>query len=189
MLSKGGEDAPVASAYIDPVDLDKIRRRLSPEMRALVDILRLTGFRVNDILYSREYQWNGKGGVVTLFERKTKKTRSVPMTPELQEAIERYRSMRFITRFPTTLTYFVQGLRDQDKDLHKRHRSTIYRHFENAVYHAGLSGKGYTIHSLRKCYAVDRYNATGSLLAVQADLGHKSLSTTCLYVFGSRAKL
>lgn len=140
-------------------------------------------------MYSREYQWYLKDDSITLYERKTKKQRRISASPELREAVGRYKSVRRVSRSPSALTFFVQGLRDQERDLHKRHRSTLYRHFADAVRRAGLAGKGYTIHSLRKCYAVDRYNASGSLMEVQNDLGHKSLSTTCLYVFGSRASL
>lgn len=179
----------IPSAYIPADELDRIRRLLDPESRALVDILRLTGYRVDDLMYSREYQWYFKDGSVTLYERKTKKLRRVLASAELKEAVGRYRSARRVSRIPQPLTFFVQGLRDQERDLHKRHRSTLYRHFADAVHRAGLDGRGYTLHSLRKCYAVDLYNASGSLLEVQKDLGHKSLSTTCLYVFGSRASL
>ena len=179
----------IVSAYIPPDHLDRIRRHLNAEMRAIVDILRLTGYRVDDLLRSREYQWYGKDGYIVLYEHKTKKQRKVEFKEGIREAVKRYKSVRQISRVPQPLTYFVQGLRDQTADLHKRHRSTVYRHFADAVKLAGLSGNGYTIHSLRKCYAVELYNATGSLLAVQADLGHNSLSTTCLYVFGSRATL
>lgn len=181
--------AAIASAYIPPAELDRIRRLLPAETCALVDILRLTGYRVDDLLKSRDYQWYGKDGFVNLYEHKTKKQRKVKFTEEIRESVERYRRCRNVSRAPQALTYFVQGLRDHDRDLHKRHRSTLYRHFADAVKRAGLGGRGYTVHSLRKCYAVDLYNKCGSLLAVQTDLGHKSLSTTCLYVFGSRASL
>lgn len=179
----------IASAYIPPEELDRIRRLMPAESRALVDILRLTGFRVDDLLKSREYQWYGKDGHVVLYEHKTKKQRKVKWSEGISEAVERYRRCRAISRQPQPLTYFVQGLRDQERDLHKRHRSTLYRHFADAVKRAGLAGRGYTLHSLRKVYAVELYNACGSLLTVQRDLGHKSISTTCLYVFGSRAQL
>lgn len=67
----------------------------------------------------------------------------------------------------------------------KLHRSTFWRHFEKAVKEAGCAGKGYTVHSLRKVYAVNLYRASGDIKAVQEDLGHKSLATTCLYVLGA----
>ena len=188
MFCRKEEITAIPSAYIPADDLDMIRRRLDKESRALVDILRLSGYRVDDLMYSREYQWYMRDGTVTLYERKTKQQRTVPATPELREAVERYKSVRWITRHPQPLTFFVQGKRDIERDLHKRHRSTLYRHFAEAVRQAGLAGKGYTLHSLRKCYAVDRYNESG-LLSVQKDLGHKSISTTCLYVFGSRADM
>lgn len=179
----------IVSAYIPPEHMDRIRRKLTAEMRALVDILRLTGYRVDDLLKSREYQWYGKDGYVILYEHKTKKQRKVTYSEEIKEAVERYKAVRQRTRSVQPLRYFVQGLRDFQADRRHRHRSTVYRHFAEAVKRAGLEGHGYTIHSLRKCYAVDLYNATGSLLEVQRDLGHESLSTTCLYVFGSRASL
>lgn len=169
--------------------MDRIRRHLNAEMRAITDILRLTGYRVDDLLKSREYQWYGKDGYVLLYEHKTKKQRKVMFTEGIREAVERYKRVRQRTRSVQPLRYFVQGLGEEKADKRHRHRSTVYRHFAEAVKQAGLAGKGYTIHSLRKCYAVDLYNASGSLLTVQKDLGHESLSTTCLYVFGSRASL
>ena len=45
-----------------------------------------------------------------------------------------------------------------------------------------MSGRGYTLHSLRKCYAVDQLRKTGSYERVQADLGHRYLSTTLIYL-------
>ena len=81
--------AAIASAYIPPSDLDRIRRLLPAETCALVDILRLTGYRVDDLLKSREYQWFGKDGEVCLFEHKTKKQRKVKFTDEVREAVER----------------------------------------------------------------------------------------------------
>ena len=179
---------PIASAYIEPQDLDKIRRRLSREDCALVDILRLSGYRVDDLLCSVEFQWSGKTSV-TLKEAKTGNIRTVKITPELREAIDRYKSVRRLKWKPTMLTYFVQARRFRKDDAHKRHRTTLYRHFAEAVKKAGLEGKGYTVHSLRKCYAVNLYASTGSLLAVQKDLGHSNIATTCLYVFASRASL
>ena len=71
----------------------------------------------------------------------------------------------------------------------KLHRSTAYRQFEKAVGKAGLKGKGYTVHSLRKLYAVRLYQSTGSLLKVQEDLNHGKIQTTMFYVFDFDVKL
>lgn len=65
------------------------------------------------------------------------------------------------------------------------HRTTYWRHFNDAVERAGLAGRGYSPHSLRKCYAVKLFKKSG-LKAVQDDLGHKYESTTMLYAFSDQ---
>ena len=167
--------------WIPPEHYAAIRRRLDPRMAALCDLLRDTGYRVDDVLRSTVGEWRGKDSV-TLYEYKTKKRRTVYLTEPARSAVRRLLSYRY-------------DLRDDDPLCPARrpvvggrpwlHRSTVYRAFVRASERAGLSDRGYTVHSLRKCYARSAYERTGSLLAVQRDLGHKSLETTLWYVTGS----
>lgn len=62
------------------------------------------------------------------------------------------------------------------------HRATVWRHIEAAIKRAGLAGYGYTVHSLRRCYAVRIMKETGSIEAAQKALGHDRISTTLLYL-------
>lgn len=179
------------NSYIPPGALLAIRARLSEQDRAIVDLLAGTGYRLDDILYSRVYNW--AGATVTLRERKTGNKRTVTITSELRQAIatiNRYNTPSGQTRRPR-LAYFLQTTRINAPAgcRHKRHRSTIHSHFQRAVREAGYAGCGYTVHSLRKVYAHNRYKETGSLLAVQRDLGHKHLATTLLYALGDAVKL
>ncbi len=133
-----------------------------------MDMLVLTGYRLDDILHLRKWQLAKEQ--ITLRERKTGNIRAVdnPCVKPCGHPFE-----------------YMFGGRGRQGERKKLHRTTFWRHFERAVCAAGLDGKGYTVHSLRKIYAVTRYKATGDIRAVQTDLGHKSLATTCLYVLGA----
>lgn len=155
---------------------------LTPEYRYLADLLRLTGYRVDDLLSSRNYQWSGS--FVELHERKTGNVRRIPITAEITLTLSRYRRAVPGWRDLHPLAFAFQARRRAPGTRHKLHRSTLYRAWEAAVRDAGLTGHGYTVHSLRKCYAVDLLKRTGSVEAVQRDLGHKYLSTTLLYIMG-----
>ncbi len=133
-----------------------------------MDLLVTTGYRLDDILRLRNWQIKGKS--ITIRERKTGNIRTVENTCSK------------VCGNP--LEYLFKG-RGRTGEKKKLHRSTFWRHFERAVCAAGLDGRGYTVHSLRKVYAVNLYRATGDVKAVQTDMGHKSLATTCLYVLGA----
>lgn len=119
-----------------------------------------------------------------LREAKTGKIRGLNLSPEITYTLTQYRRAVGGRRGRSPLAFAFQARRRAEGTRHSLHRSTIYRAWETAIREAGLSGKGYTIHSLRKCYAVDLLKKTGSVEAVQADLGHKYLSTTLLYIMG-----
>lgn len=136
----------------------------------MFDLLLETGFRIDDVLRIRKYQL--RRDYITLKERKTGNVRTVPYSGKYRVS-------------GGNLSYVFPSRRGRAGDKRKLHRSTFWRHFEKAVKAAGLSGRGYTVHSLRKCYAVELYKRTGDVLRVQKDLGHKNLSTTCLYLLGA----
>lgn len=167
--------------YIPPDHYARIRRRLAPEYAALCDLLRLTGYRVDDVLHTTVSQWQQP--TITITEKKTGNVRTLRLTPGAQDAVSRLAERR------SGADPLVPALRCRTGTSPYRHRTTIWRAFKAAVTLAGLDGYGYTIHSLRKCYAVERYDQTQSLLAVQADLGHKNIDTTLWYVCGSDVRL
>lgn len=179
------------NAYIPPGALQAIRARLSEQDRAIVDILAGTGYRLDDVLYSRVYHWSGDS--VSLRERKTGNLRTVALPPEIRSAIATVNRYNTPIGQPqrSRLAYFIPTSRKSapQKCRHKRHRSTIHAHFARAVREAGYEGSGYTVHSLRKVYAHRLYERTGSVLAVQRDLGHKHLATTLLYALGDVVRL
>ena len=143
------------------------------EDKHIFDLLLETGFRLDDILRLRRYHLSGN--YITIKERKTCNVRTVP-------------NLHPVNMSGNRLAYVFPSRRCRSGDKRKLHRSTFWRHFEKAVTSAGLDGCGYTVHSLRKCYAVSLYLRTRSLTAVQRDLGHKSIATTSLYLVDGIAR-
>lgn len=153
-------------------------------MADLCDLLRATGYRVDDVLHTTIGDWSGD--TVTLREAKTGNRRTVKLSPAAIVAVHHLTADRVLA--PDDEPMF-RGERLRDGDSPYLHRSTVWRRFTAAVKSAGLDGRGYTIHSLRKMYAVEQYDRTQSLLAVQKDLGHKRVDTTLWYVCGSDVRL
>lgn len=170
--------------YIPPHHYTQIRRRLDPRMAALCDLLRATGYRVDDVLHTHVGDW--RGDTITLRESKTGNVRTISKTPAVAAAVERLLAYRPHVQDDEPL---CRGMRYRPGDSPYLHRTTVWRRFTAAVKAAGYEDAGYTVHSLRKMYARERYDATQSLLAVQRDLGHKNLTTTMWYVCGSDVRL
>lgn len=162
--------------YIPDDAYRAILGRLNARDRYICELLRETGFRLDDILHCRVWQLNKPE--IRLRERKTGKLRTVALPERLYYST--YCHFKTYAR-GEVLRYAFPSLR---KEHCKVHRTTIWRHFNEAVVRCGYGGKGYSLHSLRKCYAVDLFSRCG-LDAVQSDLGHSSQSTTLLYALSN----
>lgn len=163
--------------WIPPNHLKRIMAQLQPEDRAIAQLAELTGFRIDDIIRSRRGDW--KGRKIKLVEAKTGKTREVYNCAEIRKAVaELDRCAAFRRRFGA----MCPGRRQRPRDSPFLARSTIWRAWRRAVAAAGLAGRGYTVHSLRRVYAVGVWQRTRSIEAVQRDLGHDKPSTTWIYL-------
>lgn len=163
------------AAYIPADRLDEIRERLSARDQLITDLLRATGYRLDDIMWARV--WQLRAQPVALRERKTGKLRTV----QLPEALHLQLGAAFASR--SAMAYAWRALRAGGR--RKQHRTTYWRHFVAAVRACGYADCGYTPHSLRKVYAVEAFRRTHSLRAVQADLGHAYIGTTAIYALSS----
>lgn len=184
--------------------LDRILRVSSADERALWILASETGFRIGDLLMIRQWQVPKCNSVLpmaaarqgltepcrmalSLKESKTGHKREVKLTARAVTAMQWALTLcperhPFKYLFPSRLRSGTVARKSERNGKASLHRTTVYRHFSAAVKRAGLSGYGYTVHSLRKTYARRRYDECGSLLEVQRDLGHANLSTTMLYV-------
>lgn len=171
------------NTYIPPDHLDRIMRRSDQDDRIIYTLLIETGFRLDDVISIRRYQAAAamKTGSLTLKESKTGKQRTVKMTSEALRAILRQFEYNSVSKHPLGYLFPSRTSREAQK-RRKLHRSTVQRHFSQAVKRAGLTENGYTVHSLRKVYAHRLYEKTGSALSVMRDLNHDRVSTTLLYI-------
>lgn len=158
-------------------------RKADPDDRIIYTLCIETGFRIDDILSMRQYHATKaiNTGILMIREQKTGKNRSVILSSEALRAI--LRQFNCNTPVKHHLKYlFASKTARRAQKRSKLHRSTVQRHFSEAVKLAGLAGRGYTIHSLRKVYARRLYDRTGSALAVMRDLNHDNIGTTMLYL-------
>ena len=157
--------------YIPSEHLAEILEHLSGDDHLIVDLLLWTGYRCDDVVHLRGR--NLRGNRLTVREQKTGNLRSVDLSPELADRL------RAKVHHPNA--YLWRCRQPRPGRRRKMHRTTLYRHWMEAVKSAGMEGHGYTLHSLRKVYAVDALRRLGTVDAVQTDLAHKSKSTTLLY--------
>lgn len=168
--------------YIPESDWVRIKKHLPRHDLYLCEILKATGFRVDDILESVNLNWAFADlGLIVIAEKKTEKIREFPSNGWIQTLVRSFRTAYGIppSYLGSSFIYFAPSWKKLDTHLN---RSTLFRHFQTACKRAGLSDKGYTIHSLRKCYAVELYRKTRSLLEVQKSLNHDRMETTMIYL-------
>lgn len=166
----------MTNTWIPPQRLAEIREMMNSRDQLITDVLVETGFRLDDIMHIRKSSLSGCS--VHLREMKTGRYRTANLSPETARRLTEYAAKRH------TLSYLFPALRRAKRK--KQHRSTYWRHFVRAAKDAGYAGCGYTPHSLRKVYAVALLQRSGSLAAVQKDLGHTNISTTAIYALSDR---
>lgn len=59
---------------------------------------------------------------------------------------------------------------------------TVYNVFKKAADEAGLGDKGFNLHSLRHAFGLHLYEAGYDLMTIKEAMGHKSLSSTTVYL-------
>lgn len=59
---------------------------------------------------------------------------------------------------------------------------TVYNVFKKAAAGAGLGDKGFNLHSLRHAFGLHLYEAGYDLMTIKEAMGHKSLSSTTVYL-------
>jgi len=104
---------------------------------------------------------------------KNEENRQVPVSRVLRLILEKY----WVVVFPQTF-YLFPG----KEKMEAIQSQSVDHAFRTAVERAGLSGKGYSLHSMRRT-AITRMNAAGIAVPVIRRIsGHKSLSSLQLYI-------
>ena len=164
----------------------------SPRDRLLFLAGIFTGFRIRELLSLRiRHVWNGcepareitlarqllKGGT-SAFARRVK-SRTVPVHPVLQAAVQRYIYSRYPDKIPVPDDHLFPSRKGLNRPI-----SAVQAHavIADAAKAAGNLARVAT-HSLRKTFARAVYDGTGhDIILVQKALGHSSVLTTASYL-------
>jgi integrase len=130
-----------------------------------------TGLRIGDLLKLRPAQIDR---IFWIEEQKTKKIRGIFMTSEILETVNRY-----IREHRVASDGFLFYSSDSKKTK-SMSRQWAHRIIARTASNLGLKCIG--AHSMRKIYACGLFASTGSIKAVQSELGHKHMSTTLIYL-------
>lgn len=152
---------------------------LEAEDRAVCLLALQTGYRIDDILKLMKENITETGDI-SCKEAKTGKTRNHVSDDQTKQVIKNL--LEIVEKRKGNTSYLIPTRRGRAGDKPTLSRWSIWRAFKRAVGAAGLTGRGYTVHSLRKCYAWNLYKKTRSIPAVQRDLNHDRPDTTFIYL-------
>lgn len=178
------DNAPTDFMSVDELAqfIDKAMEDKNPLAGGLLALLALTGARLSEWL---EAEWSqivwGKEVKLYLPAEKSKNKRAayIPIPPEGVEVLES------IAQFTGThKTGFVFPGKDKKKPMARPSRA-----FDRIVEATGLTGRGFTIHSLRHGFASALANADVSPLIIQALLRHRTLTMVMRYSHAADKKL
>jgi len=141
----------------------------------LVQLLRLTGGRLNEVLRMTLDQVIWSKGIVRLYASKTESTRDVPLSNGIRKVVQ--------TRIREGLT--VDGLifpRAEAPAFDKRISRTVRQAAARARLDYGITS-GFTLHSFRHTFITDLMEKTGNDVGiVMSYSGHKSLESFSAYL-------
>ena len=158
---------------MDPEDVERLLAAPGTERdRAMIVLLLRSGMRIGELLNTRMVDLNMTEQKILIYEaQKNHLGRVVYFSDDAKAALEKWLEKR--ERKHEVLFYGPRG-----KVLsYPAARMMFVKYIDRA----GLSHKGYTLHSLRHTYATDLLNARMPLEVLEKLLGHMSLEVTRRY--------
>lgn len=173
-------------------------RRINARDRALISAQLFLEFRISEILsltVGHVYDRSQIRAKVALPPRFLKggygTTRTIPVGPELQRALEKYlrqRERRGELRADEPL--FLSPRKGPEGAATPICRSMAEKIIRKALLGLGSDPQGLSSHSLRKSWAVRLYEASDhDILVVRDGLGHRSVAVTQVYLPTSRTRV
>lgn len=169
MLKGGGI---LRSEWIPKGEIQHILAALRPENRLACEISLFTGLRINDVLSLKADQV--KNNRFTVREEKTGKTRRIYLPEELRRRAQALSGQHYVFEGRT------------NGRMH-RTRQAVYKDLRRAA-ELFRCKKIITPHSMRKAFAVEEYQNSGSLKRVQKLLNHSSEAVTMIYAMANTIK-
>lgn len=170
------------ATILSDADYARIRKHLKRSYRLLWDIARYTGERWGALLKLQYADiWDDAGGIrdEITFRAATRKaapdgkrkTRQIPIHPQLQEILEAYK--------PVGEGYLFASPRDPNKSISFQAADLTLR---RAIALAGLESKGISTHSTRRSFITRLHNQGVDLYTLQRITGHQDLKALSKYV-------
>jgi integrase/recombinase XerD len=159
---------------MDPDDLLKLRSVVGDTRdRAMIMVLLRTGMRIGELLHTKMTDIHMKERRIEIYEgEKNRLGRVVYLSDDAVIALRKWLKVRnpreeylFYTRMSTEAMSY----------------STARILFQRYLVKAGLSDKGYSLHTLRHTFATELLNAGMRLECLQVLLGHRSIEETRRY--------
>lgn len=158
---------------IDPEDIQRLLKVIKkPRDRALIVTLLRTGMRVGELLNTKLGDLNLKEKCIEISEaRKNRTGRVVYLSNDACRALRKWLKLK------STQTQYLFDGRGGHALTYAAARYIFVKYMDRA----GLSHKGYTLHSLRHTCATELLNAGMRLGSLQALLGHQCVEMTLRY--------
>jgi len=158
------------------MDPDDVKRLLSiidhTRDRAMVTVLLRTGMRIGELLNTKMRDLHLKDRRIDIYEgEKNRLGRVVYLSDDAVSALKAWLTMRDAHK---EFLFYAQGKATMSY-------STSHKLFEKCLTDAGLTHKGYSLHSLRHTFASELLNAGMRIECLQPLMGHSSLDVTRRY--------
>jgi integrase/recombinase XerD len=159
---------------MDPDDLQKLLSVIEGSRdRAMILVLLRTGMRIGELLNTKVTDVHIRERRIEIYEgEKNRMGRVVYLSDDAVIAVKIW--LRERNRWEEYLLY-SQGSTDTMS------YSTARSRFEKYIVKAGLTHKGYTLHTLRHTFATELLNAGMRLECLQVLLGHRNIEETRRY--------
>ena len=158
---------------MDPDDLRELLSMIDPPRdRAMIMVLLRSGMRIGELLNTRMPDLHLRDRRIDIYEgEKNRVGRVVYLSDDALRALKAWLKVR---ESHQAFLFYAKGRSSMAY-------STARLMFETYLTRAGLTHKGYTLHSLRHTFASELLNAGMRIECLQPLLGHSSLDVTRRY--------
>ncbi|MCL4385528.1 MAG: tyrosine-type recombinase/integrase, partial [Cyanobacteria bacterium] len=132
-----------------------------------------TGLRRTELINLNWNDINLGNKYLIVRKSKNKNQRIIPLHDKVLELLDKYLS----ERLPLKNNALFIG-----NTCQRIHHNSLKNLFDRYIKITGLSGKGYTIHTLRHTFATRLLSKDVSLVNIKNLMGHKSLESTQIYL-------
>jgi len=132
-----------------------------------------TGLRRTELINLNWNDINLGNRYLIVRKSKNKNQRIIPLHDKVLELLDKYLS----ERLPLKNNALFIG-----NTFQRIHHNSLKNLFDRYIKIAGLSGKGFTIHTLRHTFATRLLNKDVSLVNIKNLMGHRSLESTQIYL-------